>query len=140
MSCSAAKKPCSSTKISLTDMAPAAQQSTRAASVAAEKRFRAHPRSQSQRQPPPPRPPGPTLRTSLGSSDVRGAQDPGLSAVLPDVPRREPRRALRGRGGKCWAGLSSGELRTGNAGNLPLSGEERARGPVGLRGRGGLGG
>lgn len=30
MSCSAAKKPCSSTKISLTDMAPAAQQSASA--------------------------------------------------------------------------------------------------------------
>lgn len=85
MSCSAAKKPCSSTKISLTDMAPAVQQEASAASVAAEKRFRDHQRSQSQRPPPPPRPLGPTLRTSLGSSEVRGAQHAGLSAVLPDV-------------------------------------------------------
>lgn len=85
MSCSAAKKPCSSTKISLTDMAPAAQQEASAASVAAEKRFRDHQRSQSQRPPPPPRPLGPTLRTSLGSSEVRGAQPAGLSSVLPDV-------------------------------------------------------
>lgn len=90
MSCSAAKKPCSSTKISLTDMAPAPQQSASAATAASEKRSKDNQRSRSQRPPPPPkappRPPGPTLRPSLGSSKVHGAQKAGLSAVLPEAP------------------------------------------------------
>lgn len=137
MSCSAAKKPCSSTKISLTDMAPAAQQSASVARAAKEVDSAGNQRNQSQRPPLPPRPPGLTPRPSLGSSEARGAPEDGLSAALPEAPSAAfgtEARVQRAEERESGRGLS---LRPSDRHRQkqPAKAALGARGPEGGRGR-----
>lgn len=85
MSCSAAKKPCSSTKISLTDMAPAARPSARAAKVAGRVRSGDNRRLQLQR-------PAATAAAAAAASTEPYAE--AVAGVLPG-PRRPGSRAVR---------------------------------------------
>lgn len=58
--------------------------------------------SQGPLPPPPPRPPGPALRLPLGSSQARGAQEPGLSSAPPEAlpAAREDGSPKAGQGGR----------------------------------------
>lgn len=79
------KEPCSSTKISLTDMAPAARPSAELQSGRQRRCVRETTGAFSCNDPPLPplplRPPGPTLSLSLGSFQARGARMPGCRRV-----------------------------------------------------------
>lgn len=83
MSCSAAKKPCSSTKISLTDMAPAARPSARAARVAGTVRSGDNLRLQLQRP-----------AATAAAAESTGPYTEAVAGVLPG-PRRPGSRAVR---------------------------------------------
>lgn len=126
MSCSAAKKPCSSTKISLTDMAPAARHSARAARVASRVR------------------PGTTGAVSLCNEAAAAVlRGPALGCrggpPRPAARRRPGCPPLRlkhchqpGEQGsrKAGRGRKGGALPPGTAANSP-AGVLRARGPQG---------